>query len=94
MSLLVKYDGMTISPCRMERNEEYGFVRTSARVVVPSVYSKVIFPDVPADSVEASICKLKYEVDGTSITCPSITTLSLPFWYPGKMYEMFVFEET
>jgi len=57
-----------------------GFVRTSAKDVVPSVYSIVIFPDVPPRGSEAtSICRLKYEVDGTGIVWPAITTLSLLF---------------
>ena len=36
--------------------------------------------DVPADSVDTSICRLKYEDAGTTTDCPAMTTLSVLFW--------------
>ncbi len=44
-----------MAPFKIDKNDEYGFVRTSAKVTVPSVYSNVKFAEVPADSVETSI---------------------------------------
>lgn len=76
---MVKKDCEITSPTRSDKKVEYMFVRTSAIEVVPSVYSKVIFPDALSVSADTNMCKPKYGDSGTLTVCPAIIALSLLF---------------